>query len=75
MLHGLYFGAILNYRSPVDGYLTRCVYVREENNKAVVIFKRAERVTKVNYDNLEWANKYEDTLRGMDEYLRQLGDT
>ena len=55
MIQGLYFGAILNYRSPVDGHLTRCVYVREENTRAVVVFRSAERVARVDFEQLEWA--------------------
>lgn len=57
MLHGLYFGAPLYYRSPIDGHLTRCVYVREESDtRAVVLFMNAERVARVDSEQLEWAH-------------------
>lgn len=70
MLQGLYFGALLNYRSPIDGYLTRCVYVRGENNRAVVIFDNAEKVARVDYGQLEWpGSEIEEVLKYMKQNL------
>ena len=54
MLQGLYFGAVLNYKSPIDEHLTRCIYVGQDNERAVVLFKNAERVARVDYKQLEW---------------------
>lgn len=54
MLQGLYFGARLLYRSPIDGHKTRCVYVREDGERAVVLFRHAERVARVDREQLEW---------------------
>lgn len=54
MLQGLYFGALLFYRSPVDEHKTRCVYVRDDNGRAVVVFRNAEYVARVDYKQLEW---------------------
>lgn len=54
MLQGLYFGATLYYCSPIDGHLTSCVYIRDENDKAVVIFRNAEMVTRVDHEQLKW---------------------
>lgn len=55
MLQGLYFGALLNYRSPDNGQLTRCVFIRKEDERAIVIFRNAKRVAKVSFEQLEWA--------------------
>lgn len=54
MLHGLYFGALLYYRSPIDGHKTRCVYVGDDGERAVVLFRNAESVARVNHEQLEW---------------------
>ena len=70
MIQGLYFGALINYRSPIDEHLTRCVYVRKENEeRAIVLFAHADRVAKVDFEQLEWPKEPEDTIRGMKEYL------
>lgn len=53
-MQGLYFGALLCYRSPIDGHKTRCVYVGEDGERAVVLFRNAENVSRVNYEQLEW---------------------
>ena len=71
MLHGLYLGAVLNYRSPIDGHLTRCVYIREENEKAVVIFMNAEHVERVDFEQLQWRREPDDTLRELKELRRK----
>lgn len=55
MLRGLYFGAPLYYRSPkVSGLKTPCIYIRNDENRAIVIFRNAEKVARVNYEQLEW---------------------
>lgn len=54
MLQGLYFGAPLYYYSPIDEHLISCVYIRDENNKAVVISKNAETVVRVDHEQLKW---------------------
>lgn len=54
MLQGLYFGARLLYRSPIDGHKVRCVYVREDGEQAVVLFHYAKRVVRVDHKQLEW---------------------
>lgn len=51
------FGDILLYRSPVDGHKTPCVYIRDDNGKAVIIFAHAEWVARVNYKTLEWTKE------------------
>lgn len=57
MLQMLYFGAHLLYRSPIDGHETICVYVRDDGERAVVLFPHAENMAKVNYAQLEWYRK------------------
>lgn len=57
MLQGLYFGALLLYRSPVDGHKTRCVYIRNDGERAVVLFQHAESVARVDHKQLEWYRK------------------
>lgn len=54
VLQGLYFGALLLYRSPIDGHKTRCVYVRDDGKRAVVLFRHAESVARVDHRQLEW---------------------
>ena len=54
ILKGLYFGAVLNYVSTLDGHRTRCVYVRENDGRPVVLFLNADRVARVDYECLEW---------------------
>lgn len=54
MLQGLYFGALLLYRSPIDGHKTRCVYVRDDGENAIVLFRHAENVARVDHKQLEW---------------------
>lgn len=56
MLHGLFFGAVLDY-CPPDGSRERCVYIRNDNGVAVVIFQRSEIVSRVNPDWLEWSRR------------------
>ena len=41
------FGDILIYHSPYTNQDSICVYIREENREAVVIFPKAERVARV----------------------------
>lgn len=54
-LHGLYFGAPLYYQSPSYSYVkTPCIFIRDDGGKAVVIFRDAERVDRVEYDRLKW---------------------
>lgn len=38
ILQGLYFGAILFYRSPIDGHKTPCVFIRDDGGRAVIFF-------------------------------------
>lgn len=57
MLQMLYFGALLFYRSPIDGHKTRCVYVRDDGERAVVLFPYAENVARVDHRQLEWYRK------------------
>lgn len=54
ILQGLYFGALLLYHSPLDGHKTRCVYVRDDEDRAVVLFCHAENVARVDHKQLEW---------------------
>lgn len=49
----LSFGTLLYYVSPQDGHKTICAYVRDDGGKAVVIFKHAEWVARVNKIYLE----------------------
>ena len=72
MLQGLYFGAVLNYCSPINGHLTRCVYIREENEKAVVIFMNAEHVARVDFEQLQWRREPDDTWRELKENIKEL---
>lgn len=49
-MYELKFGDKLKYASPfVHGLETPCIYLRDDNGKAVVIFKDAEWVARVNY--------------------------
>lgn len=49
-VYELKFGDKLKYASPiVQGLETPCIYLRDDNGKAVVIFKDAEWVARVNY--------------------------
>lgn len=51
---GLRFGERLNYRSLIHPMLkTECVFIRHENGRAVIMFAHAERVARVNYEQLE----------------------
>ena len=43
------FGDLLYYTSPLNLHKTRCVYVRDDAGKAVVLFMHAEFVARVNY--------------------------
>lgn len=54
MLQGLYFGAKLRHRSSVDGELRRCLFVREEDGKAIVLFYGKDTVSKVDFVQLMW---------------------
>lgn len=56
------FGDLLYYTSPQKLHRTRCVYVREDAGKAVVLFKHAEFVARVNYAYLS-SDKQEDKSR------------
>ena len=59
MLQGLYFGAPLYYNSPkVPDLKTPCVYIRKDKDRAVVIFNNAEKVARVDYNQLEWRYLY-----------------
>lgn len=51
-MRALSFGKNICYRSPIDGHLTKCVYIRNEGQKAVIMFRHAERVARVNYEDL-----------------------
>ena len=53
MLQGLFFGAMLYYTTSNKRKI-RCVYLRDDNNKAVIICKFSDQVIKVNYEDLEW---------------------
>lgn len=57
MLQMLYFGAQLLYRSPIDGHKTKCVYVRDDGDRAVVLFQNAETVARVDHEQLEWSRR------------------
>lgn len=52
MLQGLYFGALLEYYLP-NGRI-RCVYLKDDNGKAVVILYGSEQPIKVDYGQLGW---------------------
>lgn len=53
------FGDLLYYTSPQKPHRTRCVYVRDDAGKAVVLFMHAEFVARVNYAYLS-SDKQED---------------
>lgn len=75
MLQGLYFGAVLNYCSPIDEHLTKCIYVGKENEtRAIVLFENAERVARVDFKQLKWVRKTEDTSRDMKQYLANISN-
>ena len=46
------FGELLCYISPIDEHETKCVYLREENGRAVVMFENAEKVARVEFADL-----------------------
>ena len=49
-MNDYYFGQRLDYESPqIDGLRSLCVFVRDDNGKAVVIFQNAEWVARINY--------------------------
>ncbi len=50
MLQGLYFGALLIYK-PLD---ERCVYLNDDNGKAVIILYNSEQPVRVDYEHLGW---------------------
>lgn len=52
MLQGLYFGALLEYYSSNDK--TRCVYIKDDNGKAVVILYGSEHPIRVEHEQLGW---------------------
>lgn len=48
------FGDKLKYISPmIDNFKTPCVYLRDDNGKAVIMFRNAEWCARVNYRHLE----------------------
>jgi len=50
MEHDYHFGDKVVYISPmVQGLETPCIFVRDDDGKAVVIFQHAEWVARVNY--------------------------
>lgn len=50
----LKFGERINYRSPIHPMLkTECVFVRHEGDRAVVLFAHAEKVARVDYEQIE----------------------
>ena len=53
-LQGLYFGAKLVYRSPVNGLLMNCLYIREEDGMALVAFQDGYDFSKVDFVQLGW---------------------
>ena len=57
------FGDLLYYTSPLNLHKTRCVYVRDDAGKAVVLFMHAEFVARVNYAYLKRLT-YEERLIG-----------
>lgn len=57
-LKGISFGSELNYISPIDKHKTPCLYIRDDNGKAVVFFKNAEWAARVQYSQLEWSGVY-----------------
>ena len=46
------FGDLLYYISPKTGMRILCVFIRGTNDAAYVMFKIANRITKVEYENL-----------------------
>lgn len=49
------FGDILNYKPLTAHTKTKCLFIREEGNKAIVIFENAEVVSRVGFNYLEKA--------------------
>lgn len=50
----LRFGERINYRSPIHPMLkTECVFMRHEGDRAVVLFVHAEKVARVDYEQIE----------------------
>lgn len=55
-----YFGQRLIYESPkADVGDTPCVFIRDDNGKAVIMFEHAEWVARVNYRFLSPLNMFE----------------
>lgn len=51
------FGDILDYKSPINNSKTKCLFIREEGQKAVVMFENAEFAARVGFNNIEQHNK------------------
>lgn len=49
------FGDILNYISHQNNSKTKCMFIRKEGSKAVVMFENAEFAARVRFDSLEMA--------------------
>lgn len=47
------FGDLMCYTSPETGTKTKCVFIRGTDDSAFVMFKIANRVARVDYENIE----------------------
>lgn len=46
------FGDLMCYTSPENGTKTKCVFIRGTGDSAFVMFKIANRITRVDYESL-----------------------
>jgi len=62
------FGDKLLYTSPQGRNLrTMCIFVRDDNGKAVVFFAHAEWAARVNYCQLEYADPLHQSERNLEQ--------
>lgn len=68
------FGDLLYYTSPMKPQLrTRCVFVRNDDGKAVILFEHAEFVARVNYKYLSRSKQDDRTCKTCAVICQKLG--
>lgn len=68
---GYKFGDMLTYTSPINNELkTPCVFVRNDQGKAVILFSHAEWVARVSYSSLSKGEDNTDYNEGYSEGYR-----
>lgn len=68
---GYKFGDVLTYTSPTDNKLkTPCVFVRNDQGKAVILLSYAEWVARVSYSSLSKGEESTDYEEGYSEGYR-----